>query len=64
MGRIIWWQALVLVFAGVLLAAAGKAAVDHTNTLEFCISCHEMKENNFAEYSHTIHAKNRTPCAS
>jgi len=60
MGRIIWWQALVLVFVGVLLAAAGKAGVDHTNTIEFCISCHEMKDNNFAEYSHTIHAKNRT----
>jgi cytochrome c-type protein NapC len=59
-GRLIWWQALVLVIAGVLLAAAGKAGMDHTNTLAFCISCHEMKDNNFAEYSHTIHAKNRT----
>jgi cytochrome c-type protein NapC len=59
-GRFIWWQAVVLVLVGVLLSAGGKVAVDHTNTLEFCTSCHEMKDNNYAEYSHTIHAKNRT----
>lgn len=53
-------QALVLIVLGVLLTVGGKAAIDHTNTIEFCISCHEMKDNNYAEYSHTIHAKNRT----
>lgn len=52
--------ALLLVVAGAVLASAGKVALDHTNTVEFCISCHEMKDNNFAEYSHTIHARNRT----
>jgi cytochrome c-type protein NapC len=53
-------QALLLVFAGVVLAAGGKLGLDHTNTVDFCISCHEMKDNNFAEYRHTIHARNRT----
>ena len=53
-------QALVLVVIGVALTVGGKMAVDHTNTIEFCTSCHEMKDNNFAEYSHTIHASNRT----
>ena len=52
--------AVALVAVGVLFAAGGKAALDHTNTVEFCISCHEMKDHNFAELSHTIHARNRT----
>jgi cytochrome c-type protein NapC len=58
--KILEVQALLLIALGVALAAGGKLSVDHTNTLDFCISCHEMKDNNFAEYSHTIHAKNRT----
>ena len=45
---------------GVALSAGGKVALDATNRTEFCISCHEMKAQNFAEYSHTIHARNRT----
>lgn len=49
-----------LILLGGILFAAGKVAVDHTNTLEFCISCHEMKDNNFAEYRDTIHARNRS----
>ena len=53
-------ESLLLIFLGVLLFAGGKAAVDHTNTLEFCTSCHEMKDNNYEEYKDTIHAKNRT----
>ena len=31
-----------------------------TNTEEFCISCHEMRENVFKKYRHTIHYANRT----
>jgi cytochrome c-type protein NapC len=52
--------AVMLVGLGVALSAGGKVALDHTNKTEFCISCHEMKVNNYAEYSHTIHARNRT----
>lgn len=52
--------AVVLVLLGVALAGGGKAVLDHTNTTEFCISCHEMKANNHAEYRDTIHARNRT----
>lgn len=54
------WSALALVLFGGLLFAAGKLAIDHTNTLEFCISCHEMKDNNYHEYKTTIHARNRS----
>lgn len=49
-----------LVLIGGLLFAGGKTAVDKTNTIEFCTSCHEMKDNNYEEYKTTIHAKNRT----
>jgi cytochrome c-type protein NapC len=52
--------ALAFMVLGAGLSGAGKAALDHTNTIEFCISCHEMKSNNFEEYSHTVHALNRT----
>lgn len=50
----------MLLVLGGLLVVGVKAGVDHTNTIEFCTSCHEMKDNNYEEYSHTIHASNRT----
>jgi cytochrome c-type protein NapC len=34
--------------------------MEATNTLEFCISCHEMKDNVYQEYKKTIHYSNRT----
>jgi cytochrome c-type protein NapC len=53
-------EALVLMIVGGLVVIGGRASIEHTNTIEFCVSCHEMKNNNFEEYSHTIHARNRT----
>ena len=53
-------ESVLLILLGGLLFAGGKIAVDQTNTIEFCMSCHEMKDNNFEEYKDTIHAKNRT----
>jgi cytochrome c-type protein NapC len=58
--RILEVEALMLMLVGGLLVIGGKVSLDHTNTIEFCISCHEMKDNNYEEYSHTIHARNRT----
>lgn len=58
--RILEVQALVLMLIGGLLFIGGKISLDQTNTLAFCTSCHEMRDNNFEEYSHTIHARNRT----
>jgi cytochrome c-type protein NapC len=52
--------AVVLLLLGGLSFAFGHQAVAHTNTLEFCISCHEMRDNNFAEYRETVHARNRS----
>ncbi len=35
-------------------------AMELTNTEAFCISCHEMKDNVYEEYTETIHYQNRT----
>ena len=48
-----------LLVAGILMAS-GAAALAWTNTEAFCISCHEMKSNVYAEYTGTIHDQNRT----
>ncbi|MGE5471765.1 MAG: NapC/NirT family cytochrome c [Bacteroidota bacterium] len=53
-------ESLLLILLGALVFAGGITAVNHTNTLEFCTSCHEMKDNNYEEYKDTIHARNRT----
>ena len=44
----------------VALVAAGAAGLAWTNTEKFCIGCHEMRDNVYAEYQDTIHDKNRT----
>ena len=48
-----------LIAAG-LLMAGGAYGLAWTNTEKFCISCHEMRSNPYAEYTDTIHDKNRT----
>lgn len=58
--KILELEALFLMLVGGLLVIGGKVSLDQTNTVEFCISCHEMRDNNYEEYSHTIHARNRT----
>ena len=50
---------LLFVF-GVLFWTGFNMAMDRSNTEEFCISCHVMKDNVFAEYQETIHYSNRT----
>ncbi len=58
--RMLEVEALVLMMIGGLLVAGGRISLEQTNTLAFCTSCHEMRDNNFAEYRQTIHARNRT----
>ncbi len=48
-----------LLIAG-LLMAGGAAGLAWTNTEKFCISCHEMRDNVYAEFKDTIHDRNRT----
>ena len=52
---------LALAFGlGILFWGGFNTALEYTNREEFCISCHEMKDNVYAEYRNTIHYQNRT----
>ena len=46
--------------AGILFWGGFNTAMEATNTKEFCISCHEMRDTVYKEYQGTIHASNRT----
>lgn len=46
--------------AGILFWGGFNTGMDATNKLEFCISCHEMRDNVYQEYKQTIHYSNRT----
>ena len=48
-----------LLVVGVLMTA-GAAGLAWTNTEQFCIGCHEMRDNVYAEFKGTIHDTNRT----
>ena len=45
---------------GVIFWGGFNTVVEATNTETFCIGCHEMKNNVYAEYKETIHYTNRT----
>ena len=46
--------------AGIVFWGGFNTALEVTNTEQFCISCHEMKENVYEEYRMTVHYQNRT----
>lgn len=50
---------VTLVISFVMLTA-GAAGLAWTNTEQFCIGCHEMRENVYAEFKGTIHDVNRS----
>ncbi|MBM5812293.1 MAG: Denitrification system component NirT [Gammaproteobacteria bacterium] len=59
------WSLLTLLvvgfIAGVLFWGGFHTVIEATNTEQFCISCHEMRDNVYAEYAqNTIHYTNRT----
>jgi cytochrome c-type protein NapC len=59
------WKAVlglgaVFMFAAVLLVIGGAAGLAWTSTEQFCIGCHEMRDNVYAEYKDTVHDRNRT----
>ena len=45
---------------GILFWGGFNWAMEMTNTLEFCTSCHEMRSTVYPEYTQTIHYQNRT----
>ena len=52
--------ALFFMLVGVIFWGGLNTAMEATNTLDFCISCHEMEENVYREYTKTIHYTNRS----
>lgn len=58
-----WSLGAILVIgfgAGILFWGGFNWAMELTNTETFCLSCHEMKDNVYAEYRGTIHDQNRS----
>lgn len=47
-------------FAGIIFWGGFNTGMEATNKLEFCISCHEMRDTVYQEYKQTIHYSNRT----
>jgi cytochrome c-type protein NapC len=47
-------------FGGVIFWGGFNTAMEATNTLAFCTSCHEMRDTVYQEYQQTIHFQNRT----
>lgn len=58
--RVGFLAALGLFAAGIAFWGSFNWALEMTNREEFCISCHEMKDNVYMEYKNTIHYSNRT----
>lgn len=52
--------ALIMFAAGIIFWGGFNTAMEATNTLGFCISCHEMENTVYQEYKSTIHFQNRT----
>lgn len=52
--------ALFFMLVGVIFWGGFNTGMEATNTMDFCISCHEMKNNVYAEYKDTIHFTNRS----
>lgn len=45
---------------GIIFWGGFNTALEVTNTEQFCISCHEMRDNPYAELKTTIHYSNRS----
>jgi cytochrome c-type protein NapC len=60
-GSVPMWFVLTFGFLGGIIYWGGfNTVLDATNSEQFCISCHTMKDNNYQEYTASIHYKNRS----
>lgn len=46
--------------SGIIFWGGFNTALELTNSEQFCITCHEMRDNVYPEYQETIHYSNRT----
>ncbi len=51
---------IVGVAAGIIFWGGFNTTLEVTNTTEFCISCHEMRDTVYKEYQETVHFKNQS----
>ena len=58
------WSVLTLLVVGfvggILFWGGFNTGMEATNRMEFCIGCHEMRDNVYQEYTQTIHYANRS----
>jgi len=56
------WGAILVAggIAGIVFWGGFNTFMEYTNTLKFCVACHEMDQLVYQEYKKTIHYKNRT----
>lgn len=47
-------------FGGIIFWGGFNTGMEATNTMGFCIGCHEMRDNVYQEYKTTVHYSNRT----
>lgn len=47
-------------FFGIIFWGGFNTGMEATNSLEFCTTCHEMRDNVYQEYKETIHYSNRS----
>ncbi len=52
--------AVVFMAVGVIFWGGFNTAMEATNSLEFCTSCHEMQDTVYQEYKQTVHYSNRS----
>jgi cytochrome c-type protein NapC len=48
----------LFIVLGIVLWGGFNTAMEATNTLKFCISCHEMENTVYQDYRHSVHASN------
>ena len=59
-----WWLlgipvgGFVMFFTGIIFWGGFNVFMESTNTLEFCIGCHEMRDTVYEEYKQTVHFQN------
>ena len=52
--------ASVFFIVGIIFWGGFHTGLEMTNTLDFCTTCHEMRDTVYQEYKETIHYSNRT----
>jgi len=52
--------ASVFFIGGIIFWGGFHTGLEMTNTLDFCTTCHEMRDTVYQEYKETIHYSNRT----